>query len=90
MNIETPEDLIRYFNSTFEFDKWPKEFKVSPSLYGKVCQYIFNINDNELFWGVDWGVDSGKESSTIIAKTILLGPNKGVMFKNVELIIEAT
>lgn len=53
---------------------WPETFEVDHETYANVCQHVFDhIADN-----VEWGP----------IYEIALGPNKGLMFKNVELILK--
>ena len=72
----TAEELIEKFNSSFGMREWPKAFLVDMETYGNCCQFVFNrLNEATDYLG---------QSFYYLA----LGPNKGLMFKNVELIIK--
>lgn len=73
------EELIQYFNNAYGMEKeWPKTFEVSAELYGRCCQAVFNKADNPyIFYG------------DVTLFTFALGPSRGLIFKNVELIIRA-
>ena len=74
-------ELKRYFNDTYGLDNpWPSTFGVDAETYGHCCQEVFNYlreYDNV-----------GILSNGVKVVRISLGPNKGLMFKNVELILE--
>lgn len=70
----TPNELRNYFNTKYGMNEpWPDKFKVDADTYAQVCQEIFNH------------VVDGIDRPFI---TIAIGPNNGIMFKNVELILE--
>jgi hypothetical protein len=70
--INKAEELIQYFNNAYGIEReWPKTFEVSAELYGRCCQTIFDRENDK----------------ELAIKLIKLGPNRGLMFKNVELII---
>ena len=68
----TSNELRSIFNETYGLGEWPKSVIVDHETYANVCQDIFNHIINED--GGPW-VHLG------------LGPNNGIMFKNVELIL---
>ncbi len=73
----TPNELRNKFNDEFGLDKWPEIYEVDHETYANVCQELFN----------------SKEPHTIVASyismiNITIGPNKGIFFKNVELILK--
>lgn len=69
----TPNELRNYFNNTYGMNEsWPKQFKVDADTYAQVCQEIFNLVVDHHGPFIE----------------IALGPNNGIMFKNVELILE--
>lgn len=77
----TAAELRRLFNNEFGLGSWPKTYEVDHETYANVCQAFFswaikNEND-ELVW-----IEDGK----VLIK-VALGPNFGIMFKNVELIL---
>lgn len=77
-NPHKVEELISYFNTAFGMNAWPKQFIVSPLLYANVCQATFK-------YLVDKGAVIEHEGIDVIS--IAIGPNGGIMFKNVELIM---
>ncbi len=82
------DELRQYFHNAYGMEtEWPKTFEVSAELYGRACQFVFDQQDltKELYWDV---VKDGKPQEWLIMKNISLGPNRGIMFKNVELIIK--
>jgi len=70
----TAEQLIELFNNSFVLGKWPDRYEVDANTYANACQFVFTRR------GGNREVD-GKVR-------ISLGPNNGLMFKNVELIFE--
>ena len=78
--MKTPDELRKHFNKTYGISvQWPKTFEVSAELYGRVCQEIFEHNLN---------YDFDELTDDTLAIDVVLGPNKGIMFKNVELLIK--
>lgn len=74
----TPDELISYFNRIFGIEReWPKTFEVDAETYASCCQKVFDNSNLNAFIGLNF------ESHLIsLGKT-----NKGLMFKNVELIL---
>jgi len=78
----TAEELNQIFNNKYGLEKeWPKIYPVDAETYGNICQAFFT-----------WAIESENEeivwkdgNSTLIR--LALGPNNGLMFKNVELIL---
>lgn len=82
----TADQLRRVLDNEFGMSKWPETYQVSPETYANVCQAVFEhqFDQEELYW------DNVKldESSTARVLAIAVGKkNKGLMFKNVELIL---
>jgi len=78
----TANELYRKFADEFGFNKWPKTYEVDAETYGYVCQSVFHwasMHQDRVIW-------SSEEEGELIA--ISLGPNNGIMFKNVELILK--
>lgn len=76
MEFERIEQLI-YFLKTFDTTN-NVVLRISSPLYGKVIQYILNYN-------LSFNHEKLGDGTTIT--TIVVGPNKGLMFRNVELLI---
>lgn len=75
----TANDLIRKFNR-YGLNKWPKTSAVDHVTYANVCQFIFESkirNHEEIAF-------QGNATDIVIS----VGPNNGIMFKNVELILK--
>lgn len=76
---KTPNELFNYFATTYGATPWPQKYEVSPLLYARVCQAIINHIVE-------------KEHVKVIGENFLIGliigPNNGLMFKNVELILK--
>jgi hypothetical protein len=71
----TANELIQYLNRMFGNSyPWPTRLEVSPETYVSCCQHIIFNSPIETF-----------ESQDSIR--LWIGPNKGLMFKNIELII---
>ena len=70
--VMTADKLRMEFNEKFALGNWPEKVLVNAETYANVCQYIFD----HIACRVD---DEYYE--------IALGPNRGLMFKNVELIL---
>ena len=66
------EELKSKFNNEFGLGEWPKTYEVDHETYAFCCQAVFN-----------WIVEH-KYYPIIIE----LGPNNGLMFKNVELLLK--
>jgi len=76
------EELVQYFNNTYGLEKeWPKQFEVSAELYGKVCQAVLNKAKEDIQLFFQW-----EDLDSMIC--VQIGPNNGIMFKNVELRIK--
>lgn len=74
----TANELHAYFNRVFGMnEQWPKTFEVDADTYGNCCQAIFN--SFALVHDVGHNCD---------LYSIALGPSRGLMFKNVELILK--
>ncbi len=71
-------ELLRKLNNVYGLDKWPETFEVDAETYGNVCQSMF-----------DYKVSILKEQNTTYPNVIdiLVGSHNGLMFKNVELIL---
>lgn len=77
----TAQELRAKFNDTFGLNAWPKTYNVDAETYANVCQLVFTNCPVRYQWDEDTE-----------AITISIGPHKGIMFKNVELLLvkEAT
>lgn len=79
--MDNIEELINYFYTAYGIEKeWPKTFEVSPALYGKCCQAVFNmVYERQL----------GENYTDFKIFKVALGKQRaGLMFKNVELIVK--
>jgi len=74
----TANELREFFYDRFSLGEWPDQYEVSPETYANVCQTIFEHESTELVLF----------SKDLIRVVISLGPNHGIMFKNVELILK--
>lgn len=86
----TANQLIRMFNEDYGFSNdWPKVYKVDYHTYAHCCQYVFNhvIDNIEMFFEWDQ-IKDGKPFQGANIVGIAIGPNNGLMFKNVELILK--
>lgn len=79
----TADELIRKFNDEFGVhNPWPSQFEVDPETYSNCCQAVFDWAVRNKY-EIDFhyiGVNNAKVYG------IALGPNNGLMFKNIELI----
>jgi hypothetical protein len=72
----TTDELTGFLNKTFGAEKdWPKLLAVREDTYGCVCQTVFEK------LAFKYRQNPGQKSIEV-----RLGPNNGIMFKNVELI----
>ena len=71
----TADELRSKFNNEFGLGDWPEKYEVDAETYANVCQWIFRHKAIELL-----------PTSRITVVDISLGPNHGILFKNVELI----
>ena len=69
----TAEELIHKLNIDYGMHKWPPVYEVDAETYANVCHYVFNMLANYF---------------TDLKVTVSIGPHHGIMFKNVELILE--
>jgi uncharacterized protein YeaC (DUF1315 family) len=76
----TTAQLKSIFNNEFGLGKWPDKYEVDHETYANVCQAIFN-------WLVETGNAQNYPCLEQDKEAISLGPNNGIMFKNVELIL---
>ena len=77
----TVEELRNYFNTAYGIEaNWPDKFEVSPLLYARVCQATFDyLISKEAVMNI-------KENVRVVS--IAIGPNGGIWFKNVELVMK--
>jgi len=74
--IKTAIELIKWFNEHFGLGiAWPEKIEVKAELYADCCQMIFDTRKE---------LDRHSQDLYYIA----LGKNRGLMFKNVELILK--
>ena len=74
------QELIQHLNRVFGMEKaWPKTYEVDPATYGECCQTIFSHETTEAVW------ETPLHTQGLV---ITVGPNKGLMFKGVELILQ--
>ena len=71
----TLNDLVNKFNTEFKLGQWPSAYRVDHETYANVCQELFNTIPSERL-------------GFLSRVTITLGPNKGILLKNVELILK--
>ena len=70
------EELLGIFNTKFGIEqKWPKSYEVDAETYGNVCQFVFEHTHNK----------TSSPDENITWAEVALGPNDGIMFKDVEL-----
>lgn len=81
----TANELRSHFNRVFGIEKeWPKTYEVDAVTYAHCCQSLF-----------DYIVENSDDIIFVSTTTreygirIWLGKNKGLMFKNVELILKS-
>lgn len=74
----TTNELISFFNNRFQIGEWPDKYEVDHETYANVCDSIFKHDSTEIMYF------NGDMSRVAIS----LGPNDGIMFKNVELILK--
>ena len=72
----TTTELQKKFNLEFGLSPWPASYQVDHETYANVCQTIF-------------GVLKSLDGLEGYGYVIMLGPHKGIMFKNVELMLPA-
>jgi len=83
----TIEQLRRMLNTNYGIDtKWPNKLVVDHETYASVCQHIFEHYDDDsvLFWD---SIKDGEREPDILTIQVMLGPNRGILFKGVELIL---
>jgi len=70
-------ELIKEFNDRYGITAWPLAYPVDAETYANCCQYVFNKSTHIAILGL-------KNNHKIIS----LGPSNGLLFKNVELLLE--
>jgi hypothetical protein len=75
----TSNELRELFSDKFGTDPWPKTYEVDAETYGNACQTIFNHRIESL---------TIKRIGNEYWINVALGPNNGIMFKDVELILK--
>lgn len=77
----TADQLRKHFNDTFGIDKpWPSQFEVDAETYGNVCQAVFDWHIKNHLYILEPGI--GYQIH------IKVGLNGGIMFKNMELLLQ--
>lgn len=69
-------ELRTLFNNKFGMGIWPDKYDIDFETYGHVCDLIIKSDINI--------IEIDGQSYALIA----IGPSKGIMFKNVELIVK--
>ena len=75
----TARELRDLFSNKFGFGQWPPTYEVDAETYGNVCQEILNRALEIQFPDV--------EAPSFHLK-IAVGPNNGLLFKGIELILK--
>lgn len=78
----TANQLLTQLNNTYSLDKWPKAYEVDHETYANCCQAVFN-------WLVETGNAQNYPCLESDKEAVSLGPNNGIMFKDVELILKS-
>lgn len=73
----TAQELIKHFNETFGTNKWPEHYVVDHETYANCCQYIFDKAEFVII-----------VSPRHLDISVVVGVNRGLMVKNVQLILE--
>lgn len=77
----TYDELIKHFNLAYGVGNvWPETYEVDAETYASCCQHVFNF----LFDNTNVKIKIGNYDVC----PILLGPNSGLIFNNVELILK--
>ena len=81
----TANELRQLFNNKFGVGEWPATYVVDHETYANACQEVFNnrFSQEELTWGM---LSDGMKSNVRVIP-LFLGMSRGIMFKNVELIL---
>lgn len=85
----TTNELRKLFNDKYGMDQnWPTRYEVDHETYANVCQAIFDYQFNRQSEFESLGMDDDVEQIPGVHEiTIFLGINRGIMFKNVELLL---
>lgn len=73
------QELAKLFGDRFGFTDWPKTYEVDADTYANCCQTVFS-------WALERQFPDTSEALFMLK--IAVGPNNGLMFKNVELILK--
>lgn len=76
----TAIELTELFNNKFGLNEWPKIFEVDPNTYANICQELFSWKAKRVF--------INNIVNDIKWIELSIGPNDGIMFRNVELILK--
>jgi hypothetical protein len=73
----TSQDLVKELNEKYGIDKhWPKKYLVDTDTYANCCNAVFS-------WALERQTIMRAGDTQFIS--VAIGPNGGIMFKNVEL-----
>jgi hypothetical protein len=75
------DELAAHFDNEFGLTEWPKVYYVDAYTSASVCQAIFNWKVTEGFYA--------KRGTKEVFIEVAIGPHNGIVFKNVELILDA-
>jgi len=72
----TAQELRSHFNDTFGLGEWPETYEVDHETYANACHFVFKQK-----------LEYDKMYNRFLL-SVTVGSNKGLMFKNVELILK--
>lgn len=68
------DELLNHLHDTYGIQNWPSTLEVDAETYGNICDWLFK--KLHILQQDSYGVIH-----------LLLGPNQGIMFKHIELIL---
>jgi hypothetical protein len=89
----TADELALHFNRTFGSGAWPATYVVDFETYGQVAHKLFtryydSTEHSEISFGDDPNWQLG-DTADLVSICLHVGPHKGLLFKNVELLPQA-
>lgn len=88
----TTDELHRFFNDKFgTYKSWPSKYEVDHETYANVCQTVFDhlFEQEKEVWETmeneEQQLERALDGTTL---PVAVGSSKGILFKNVELILK--
>ena len=87
---ELRNNIINFLGDKGLSVPFPTKMEVDADTYGHVCQAVFdNVNSAiRMYWDKKELIGEELKEQEIITISVSIGPNNGIMFKGIELILK--